>query len=90
MEDETYYYVIYFDETDAIARGLPKAYQQRSVLIKGFASRIIKVNKYEKSRLGSISIGIDDQIKLNHFRRNSNNHTNSDWNYIGVRVRPEI
>lgn len=90
IEDETYYYVIHFDETNLVAKGLPKAYQQRSVLIKNFVSGIIKVNKYEKNKLGSISIDLGDQIKLNHFRRNSNNHTNSDWNYIGIRVRPEI
>lgn len=86
MQDEKHYYVVHF--TDFIRGMLPRADQQRSVLIKDFTANIDEVNKYEKASWNN-SMG-DDWACLCHFIKNNNNHTQSDWNCIGVRVMPEI
>ena len=85
VQDETYYYVIRFSDPES---KLPRPDQQRSVLIKNFAATIEEVNKYTKAEWAKAN-GIDYQAILN-FRRNTNNHTTSDWNCIGIRVIPEI
>ena len=84
MQDREYYYVITFDNTEA----LPKPTQQRSVLIKYFMGGIKEVNKYAKASWSKATPG--DYNKIYHFIKNRNNHTTSDWNYIGVRVTPNI
>ena len=84
MQDHTYYYVITFGNTEA----LPKPTQQRSVLIKYFMGGITNVNKYEKATWTNAKG--NDYDKIYNFIKNSNNHTTSDWNYVGVRVTPII
>ena len=86
IQDEKYYYVVHF--TDFIRGMLPRPDQQRSVLIKDFTANIDEVNKYEKASWNN-STG-EDWACLCHFIKNNNNHTQSDWNCIGVRVMPEI
>lgn len=85
VQDQDNYYVIHFEPTTA---SLPRADQQRSVLIKNFAGKITEVNNYKKTEWGSA--GADDWDAIRHFVKNKNNHTTSDWNCIGVRVIPEI
>lgn len=84
MQDDEYYYVIQFENTER----LPKRDQQRSVLITDFIGSVSRVNRYEKARWMTSS-GKDYAI-LHHFTHNTNNHTTSDWNCIGIRVVPEI
>ena len=84
VADDAYYYIIHFDD----ATRLPAPTQQRSVLIKNFTSKIANVNGYKKETWSSAEGA--DWSYLMHHRRNTNNHTTSDWNCIGVRVIPEI
>lgn len=85
VQDETYYYVIKFSDPEG---KLPRPDQQRSVLIKNFVASIEGVNIYNKTEWARAN-GENYQAMLN-FRRNTNNHTTSDWNCIGIRVIPEI
>ena len=85
MQDQNYYYIMNFTDED---HRLPMPNQQRSVLIKSFNAKIKEVNKIEKKTWTS-SKG-DDWAVINHFIKNRNNHTTSDWNCIGIRVIPEI
>lgn len=84
MQDNEFYYVIKFEDTGR----LPKPTQQRSVLIKNYVAKIEAVNKYAKTSWTSAESS--DWVMLNHFIKNRNNHTTSDWNCIGIRVIPEI
>ena len=81
---EDYYYALTFDNLSA----LPKETQQRSVLIKNFQANITEVDRIEKSKWTSIS-GIAYSL-IYHYLKNNNHHTQSDWNYVGIRVIPEI
>ena len=79
-----YYYILVFDNT---AR-LPAPTQQRSVLIKNFKANILDVNRIKKDSWTHTS-GIVYSL-IYHYLKNNNHHTQSDWNYIGIRVIPEI
>lgn len=80
------YHVIHFS---SVIRGmLPRPTQQRSVLIKNFTAEIdhidqIPINEWTKET-GDI------WNSIHHFNKNRNNHTQSDWNCIGIRVTPSI
>jgi len=82
-QDKEYYYVLEINSTSALPQG-----QQRSVLIKNFNANIINVHQIQKSELKNADA--KDYNKIYHFQKNRNNHTQSDWNYIGVRVTPNI
>ena len=86
MQDAYNYYVITIEERE----GLPKPNQQRSVLIKNFKSKIKTVHVYPKVVAITSIDNIDDKYSIVHSRKNQNNHTKSEWNYIGIRVVPEI
>lgn len=83
-QDEDHYFVLNFDNTDA----LPKPTQQRSVLIKSFIGTIISVHTYDKDN--PLNVMSADYNRIYNFKKNRNNHTTSDWNCIGVRVIPNI
>ena len=85
MQDQDYYYIM--DFTDPEGR-LPGLYQQRSVLIKSFNTKIQNVTMIKKTEWTSAAP--EDWVVINHFIKNKNNHTTSDWNCIGIRVTPEI
>ena len=86
-EDENHYYVIGFSGTDK----LPKPTQQRSVLIKNFVSDSVSfVHQYDKTSWTEQAREHKDVNFVYDFVRNRNNHTTSDWNYIGIRVTPTI
>lgn len=85
MQDQDYYYIM--DFTDPEGR-LPSPNQQRSVLIKSFNVKIQNVNIIKKTEWTSAAP--EDWVVINHFIKNKNNHTTSDWNCIGIRVTPEI
>lgn len=86
LQDKENYIVLHFNNTGA----LPKPYQQRSVLIKYFIADVMEVFTYKKT------VWTDEAVKhghydlISHFIQNRNNHTTSDWNYIGIRVVPMI
>lgn len=85
MQDQNYYYIM--DFTDPEGR-LPSPNQQRSVLIKSFNVKIQNVTMIKKTEWTSAAP--EDWVVINHFIKNKNNHTTSDWNCIGIRVTPEI
>lgn len=85
MQDEKYYYIIKFKTGGGT---LPSLDQQRSVLIKLYRGEIEKVTKVEKATWTSTT-GTEWTV-IHHFIKNRNNHTTSDWNYIGIRVIPQI
>ena len=85
VQDEEYYYILTFDNT---AR-LPAPTQQRSVLIKDFMATVLNVDRYEKATWKD-ECDITDYTYIQHFNKNRNNHTQSDWNCIGLRVMPII
>lgn len=80
------YIIIKFDNTEQ----LPRPDQQRSVLIKNFIGNIIETRYYHKNSWRSDARTPLDYDILYHSIVNSNNHTQSDWNYVGVRVMPKI
>ena len=79
-----YYYILTFNNTDK----LPREDQQRSVLIKNFQANITEVNRIEKNKWYTIN-GVAYSLLCHHIK-NNNRHTTSDWNFIGIRVIPEI
>lgn len=83
-QDNDNYYVISFDNTEK----LPRADQQRSVLIKNFMANITSIHVQPKNK--PLGISSDYYELIVNFKRNKNNHTTSDWNCIGVRVTPNI
>lgn len=85
MQDETTFTILNFDNTDE----LPKPTQQRSVLIKSFTATVIEQYEVPKENWYKNTSGKLCN-KIDHFIRNKNNHTTSDWNCIGIRVTPMI
>ena len=86
LQDSENYYIINFTNLDK----LPKPTQQRSVLIKGFESDVNNVYKYSKASWQRDVHDSEDYKCIYNFIKNRNNHTTSDWNYIGIRVVPSI
>lgn len=86
IRDSENYYVIHFS---SIVRGmLPRPVQQRSVLIKNFTAEIDRVNQVPINEWTKETGEMWETIR--HFIKNRNNHTQSDWNCIGIRVTPSI
>lgn len=86
MQDKDNYYVIRFNKDDHTK--LPRPDQQRSVLIKNWTGHIEEVNSYSKVEWQKAERR--DWEMITDFMKNRNNHTQSDWNCIGVRVLPNI
>ena len=82
----TDYVVVKFDNTEQ----LPRPDQQRSVLIKNFIGNITETRYYNKNSWQSDARTPLDYNLIYHSVMNRNNHTQSDWNYVGVRVMPKI
>ena len=83
FQDDENYYLVEFNNIER----LPKTTQQRSVLIKNFKGDIVNMYTYPKNNYIN---EFSHRLKVEHFKRNKNNHTTSDWNCIGLRVIPEI
>ena len=84
LQDADNYYVLEFDNTGALPRG------QRSVLLKYFRANVMNSYVYAKSDWTRTSLASRHYDKIYHFIKNRNNHTQSDWNCIGIRVVPMI
>ena len=78
-------YVIYeFNNIDKLPHG-----HQRSVLIKNFEADITNEITISK-RIHPRDLTIYEQALINHYKKNNNHHTTSDFNYVGLRVLPDI
>ena len=86
LQDKDNYYIFEFNNTDR----LPKPTQQRSVLIKNFRGEVVNSWVIKKASWTADALAIGHYDLISHFTRNSNNHTTSDWNCIGIRVIPSI
>mgnify|MGYP000103929003 CR=1 FL=1 len=84
LQDDKDYIIVHFDNTEALPKG------QRSVLLKNFVANIIDTIRVPKANIFSVDLGTLDLNAIMHFKKNRNNHTQSDWNCIGIRVIPEI
>lgn len=84
VQDLEHYHVIEFEDKEKLPMG------QRSVLIKNFTANVIAVHSYTKSNWPmEVKTGAH-YVALNNYTKNRNNHTESDWNCIGIRVVPMI
>jgi hypothetical protein len=84
LQDGEDYIIVHFDNTEVLPKG------QRSVLLKNFIGNIINTIRVPKTEIVTADLGSIDYNAVIHFKKNRNNHTQSDWNCIGIRVIPEI
>ena len=87
MQDEHNYIILEFDYEHS---GLPRPFQQRSVLIKNVVLPIVNIKTYSKKTWMKDHKTAEDYSAIYNFLKNRNNHTTSDWNCIGIRVIPTI
>lgn len=86
VQTQEEYILLNFNHTDR----LPKPTQQRSVLIKNFIADIKNYWVYPKTDWTDQALKLGHYSYISHFTQNKNNHTQSDWNCIGIRVVPMI
>ena len=87
MQSEQDYIILEFDYEHS---GLPRPFQQRSVLIKNVILPIVNIKIYSKKTWTKDHKTFGDYYAIDNFIKNRNNHTTSDWNCIGIRVIPTI
>ena len=87
IPSEQHYNILYFDYESS---RLPRPFQQRSVLIKNVIVPITGTKVIPKDNWQKEVHTDSDYGAINHFIKNRNNHTQSDWNCIGIRVIPTI
>lgn len=87
MQDDSNYIVLKFDPEKS---RLPAPTQQRSVLLKNVTLVITEKAVYSKATWTRDHRTAGEFAAIYNFIKNRNNHTTSDWNYIGVRVVPMI
>lgn len=75
------YHIAHFNNTERLPKG------QRSVLIKHFTGDITGITSINKHSTSTKTL--DDHIALTHYLKNTNNHTTSAWNNVGIRVTYE-
>lgn len=76
--------ILEFNNTEALPKG------QRSVLIKNFRAVVHRITAYGRTGWNVIETPEHHRRILYDHIRNRNNHTQSDWNCIGIRVTPMI
>lgn len=86
MQDTDNYIVLQYDRLDK----LPSPTQQRSVLIKNITLPIVNKTVYPKNDWMETAMSHGHYNCISNFLTNRNNHTQSDWNCIGIRVVPMI
>lgn len=84
VQDSNHYYVVCFNNTHALPKG------QRSVLIKNFTADVTELFTYDKESWIEASMRDYTYSFIRDFKYNRNNHTQSDWNCIGIRVIPMV
>lgn len=82
--DEDNYAILRIDNTEKLPKG------QRSVLIKDFGANVLETIVVPKVNWINTTRGTAYYEYLYNFNKNSNKHTTSDWNCIGIRVVPMI
>lgn len=83
-QDDTNYYILEFDNTDRLPKG------QRSVLIKSFNANVLNIVDVPKVKWEDNVPSETYKHLIENFLKNRNNHTQSDWNCIGIRVIPTL
>lgn len=87
IQTPTKFIVLKFDYEKS---NLPKPTQQRSVLIKNVVLPITAKEEYSRDTWRDDHHTVADFNAIRHFLTNTNNHTTSDWNCVGIRVIPDI
>ncbi len=84
LQDDKNYHLVHFNRTEVLPKG------QRSVLLKNFIADVLDIHCVPKVNWEGATRGSAYYGYISHFIKNRNNHTQSDWNCIGVRVVPII
>lgn len=84
LQDKDNFIILTFGESYE----LPKPCQQRSVLIKNVTLKVVNKEIYSKRTWATDAKGSNDYAVIANCITNTNNHTTSEWNYVGVRVLP--
>ena len=79
MQSEQDYIILEFDYEHS---GLPRPFQQRSVLIKDVVLPVVNKRIYSKKTWMKDHSTAGDYSAIYNFLKNRNNHTTSDWNCI--------
>jgi hypothetical protein len=84
LQDKDSYYVLNINNTDLLPQ-----HSQRSVTITNFTADVMKTEQVEKEKWVT-RISSDNYHKIRHYIQNTNAHTTSDFNYVGIRVIPNL
>lgn len=84
IQNDTHYQVLTFNNADTLPKG------QRSVLIKSFNADVLDTVDIPKVKWEDNVPSETYKHLIEHFIKNRNNHTQSDWNCIGIRVIPTL
>ena len=84
LQDKDNFIILTFGESHE----LPKPCQQRSVLIKNITLKVVNKEVYSKRTWATDARYSNDYAVIANCISNTNNHTTSEWNYVGVRVLP--
>lgn len=87
MQDNDNYIILRFVPDKS---SLPRPEQQRSVLIKNAILPIVDKRVYPKTSWTDDHKTAGEFKAISDFIKNTNNHTTSDWNCVGIRVTPVI
>lgn len=85
MQQEDNYIVFEFTDLEPLPHG-----HQRSVLIKNFSGTVTNMITIPKAVWQARTQDTKYFSLITHFIKNRNNHTQSDWNCVGIRVIPII
>jgi hypothetical protein len=84
LQDKYNYYIFEINNTDALPQ-----HSQRSVTLTDFKAKALSLSVVEKAKyITACEPSIYPRVV--HFRKNTNAHTTSDFNYVGIRVSPDI
>lgn len=84
LQDKDNFIILTFEKSCK----LPAPYQQRSVLIKNVTLNVVNKEVYSKRTWAIDARCSNDYAVINNCINNTNKHTTSEWNYVGVRVLP--
>lgn len=84
LQDKDNFIILTFEKSCK----LPAPHQQRSVLIKNITLNVVNKEVYSKRTWATDARYSNDYAVINNCIGNTNKHTTSEWNYIGVRVLP--
>ena len=85
LQDKDNFIILTFENS---YKKLPEPHQQRSVLIKNVTLKVVNKEVYSKRTWATDAKYSNDYAVIANCITNTNNHTTSEWNYVGVRVLP--